>query len=223
MVPLLFIVDTLIFCFYLLVLVSQNKGDFLMRLSKSDFQLCCVWQLFLLFMAISSAGLAQGQNAKSEYLLGSEERLEMEVHIWGQVKSPGKYRVSYDTDMMELISIAGGPTPDANLNNVQLTRQERSGSVDEQRIQEITKRAGDREINKEFLREQLSVSSREVITFNVKKYLKNQETDILPPVLKPGDIVHVKTTKWYRWQELIQVMHQVALIASVYAWYLRSK
>ena len=165
----------------------------------------------------------QAQTSKSEYLLGSEEKLEMQVHIWGEVRNPGEYRVSYDTDMIELISIAGGPTKDANLNNVQLTRPRIARDVNQETLEKIAERAGDREITKEFLTQQLKASAREVVDFDVNKYLRDRDSETPPPVLKPGDIVHVKTTKWYRWREFIQALHQVALIASVYAWYLRSK
>ena len=171
-----------------------------------------------LFMSV----IAQ-ENTASDYLLGSEEKLEMEVHIWGEVKNPGKYRVNYDTDMLELISIAGGPTADANLTHVQLTRPRITRELDQKALEEIAERAGDRKITKEFLTQQLNSATREVIDFNVKKYLASRESEMPPPVLKPGDIVHVKTTRWYRWREFIQAMHQVALIASVYAWYLRTK
>ncbi|MDZ7724663.1 MAG: SLBB domain-containing protein [candidate division KSB1 bacterium] len=165
----------------------------------------------------------QAQTSGSEYLLGSEEKLEMQVHIWGEVRNPGEYRVSYDTDMIELISIAGGPTKDASLNNVQLTRPRIAGDVDQETLKKIAERAGDREISKEFVTQQLKASAREVVVFDVNKYLSNRDSETPPPVLRPGDIVHVKTTKWYRWREFIQALHQVALIASVYAWYLRSK
>ncbi|MEO0114502.1 MAG: SLBB domain-containing protein [candidate division WOR-3 bacterium] len=44
------------------------------------------------------------------------------AYIWGEVKSPGAYLLSGATSVIELISLAGGPTPKADLSNVYLIR-----------------------------------------------------------------------------------------------------
>lgn len=49
-------------------------------------------------------------------------QLEVVVHIWGEVRSPGEYRVPAGTNILELMSKAGGPTDYANLGKVKLTR-----------------------------------------------------------------------------------------------------
>ncbi len=181
----------------------------------------CLNILLLLFFL--STGRAQEEPSKSEYLLGTGEELEMIVHIWGEVKSPGKYRVTYETDIIELISEAGGPTKDANLTKVQLTRKQKTTRLDQNAIELIVSKTGAREIDENYLKEQLQSISKQVSFYNVKKYLADEEMNTAPPVLKPGDVVHVRTSGWYKWREFIRAFHEVALIASVYAWYLRSK
>lgn len=58
--------------------------------------------------------------------LGTEDELQFNVHIWGQVANPGLYSVPDGTDLVSLISLAGGPTDDAKLTEVILVRGESS-------------------------------------------------------------------------------------------------
>jgi hypothetical protein len=57
-----------------------------------------------------------------EYHLGEENKLEITVNIWGEVGAPGSYRVADDTDLVKLISLAGGPTDYANLKRIKISR-----------------------------------------------------------------------------------------------------
>lgn len=53
---------------------------------------------------------------------GFESRLQINVHIWGEVHKPGLYVVPEDTDLITLLSYAGGPTENAELGEVKLVR-----------------------------------------------------------------------------------------------------
>lgn len=44
------------------------------------------------------------------------------VNIWGYVRFPGKYYVPENSKLLDLISYAGGPTPDAHLDDIRLYR-----------------------------------------------------------------------------------------------------
>lgn len=52
------------------------------------------------------------------------------VNIWGYVRFPGKYYVPENSKVLDLISYAGGPTPDAHLDDIRLYR----GSVDKEPV-----------------------------------------------------------------------------------------
>jgi len=54
--------------------------------------------------------------------LGTEDELQFNVYIWGQVNKPGLYAVADGTDLISLISLAGGPTADAKLSQVVVVR-----------------------------------------------------------------------------------------------------
>ncbi|MDD3627309.1 MAG: SLBB domain-containing protein [bacterium] len=76
--------------------------------------------LVIMFSLITALFLtAQSQ---SEYITGTEVDLMMKVYIWGQVRSPGEFLVKDGTDLIGIISAAGGPTDYANLKKVRLIR-----------------------------------------------------------------------------------------------------
>jgi hypothetical protein len=57
-----------------------------------------------------------------QYVYGDNERVKIAVNVWGQVERPGSYLVPDDTDLVTLLSLAGGPTPMANLKTVKVAR-----------------------------------------------------------------------------------------------------
>jgi len=151
-----------------------------------------------LWLLTGSAIVAQETQRTTDYVLGTEEQREMAVHIWGEGKSPGEYRVAYNTNLLELISKAGGPTQFANLKKVRLARPlvEPDGAETE----------GER-----------------IIVYDMEKYLNDKDHWNEVPVLQPGDVVVLLQNRWFQWRELVKVAHEVAVIASVYVWYLRAK
>jgi len=74
--------------------------------------------------ALPAAYVSKDQGPTSQYrlLLGTEDELQFNVHIWGQVNKPGLYAVPDGTDLISLISLAGGPTDDAKLSHVVVVR-----------------------------------------------------------------------------------------------------
>jgi len=79
----------------------------------------------LMFVCIFSTGLnAQqlGRNLGAKYYLGSEDELLVPVNIWGFVQKPGQYMVPSNTDLISLISYAGGPKESAKINKIRVVR-----------------------------------------------------------------------------------------------------
>jgi NADH:ubiquinone oxidoreductase subunit F (NADH-binding) len=77
--------------------------------------------------SLSIAQTAGGYLERGPSQLGAtgdiyEREVMIEVQIWGQVNKPGRYRVPVATDVVGLISYAGGPTEDAALARVKLIR-----------------------------------------------------------------------------------------------------
>jgi len=84
-----------------------------------------------LFGQMTETGLAPrlpSASAAAYYYIAKPGELTMQVNIWGFVKNPGRYEVPSSTDLVQLISYAGGPVQYAKLSDVKLTRVIRSTS-----------------------------------------------------------------------------------------------
>lgn len=55
------------------------------------------------------------------------EKLKINTYIWGQVMKPGLYIVPDDTDLLTLLSLAGGPREDAKLTKIRIVRPTAQG------------------------------------------------------------------------------------------------
>jgi len=69
--------------------------------------------------AVESSG---PRPAQYYFSLGTQDELLMKVNIWGQVLKPGQYLVPDNTDIVSLISFAGGPTENARINRIKVVR-----------------------------------------------------------------------------------------------------
>ena len=90
--------------------------------------------IFIIFLAIIALGLwaqTEGRSIPSynpgavyQYSgsLTGTEQLKIRTYIWGQVRNPGLYIVPDDTDLLTLISSAGGPTENAKLSKIRIIR-----------------------------------------------------------------------------------------------------
>lgn len=88
-----------------------------------------------LFPNVGSAQMSTGllapdilrTSSASYYYVAKAGELTMQVNIWGYVKNPGRYEVPTSTNLIQLMSYAGGPLPDASISSVRITRE--SGSL----------------------------------------------------------------------------------------------
>jgi polysaccharide export outer membrane protein len=64
------------------------------------------------------------RNAGLDYYLapGPDNQLLIKVNVWGEVLKPGLVEVPDNTDLLTLISVAGGPTENAKLSKVKIKR-----------------------------------------------------------------------------------------------------
>jgi len=97
-------------------------------------------RVFPIFFFLSTAGLfflipgfsVQAQEGvqypvrkrASQYYLGAEDELLVPVNIWGFVKNPGQYMVPNNTDLISLLSFAGGPIEGAKIINIRIVRSD---------------------------------------------------------------------------------------------------
>ena len=58
----------------------------------------------------------------SQYILGKSDEVLMPVNVWGFVGKPGQYMVPYGTDLVALLSYAGGPLEEAKIKKIRVVR-----------------------------------------------------------------------------------------------------
>ncbi|MCD4664471.1 MAG: SLBB domain-containing protein, partial [Bacteroidales bacterium] len=126
----------------------------------------------------------------AQYFLGTDDQLVIKVNIWGFVAKPGQYIVPSNTDLISLISFAGGPREGAKLNNIKLIR----ATV-------------------------LKDNNQQILNINVKKFVKEGDNSIIPQ-LKPGDTIIISGSKWYHISKYLEFMTKVAMLVQVYSWIL---
>ncbi len=79
----------------------------------------------LVLAQTSETGLATAPPAQlpgSYYYVAKPGEVTMQVNVWGDVQRPGRYEISTSTDLVQLLSFAGGPTREADLKSVRITR-----------------------------------------------------------------------------------------------------
>jgi hypothetical protein len=154
------------------------------------------------------------QIPKESYLIGEEKNLEIIVHVWGEVRLPGEKRVSDGTNVLELISKAGGPTEFSNLSKVLLF----SNHSGHELVKEAALVIDD--IDRFILNDLEELNKTGKVEIDINKYLKNAKSQFLPRLL-PGDVVRVERNVWHKWQTFFRVASQIAIIAQVWYWYSR--
>lgn len=134
---------------------------------------------------------AQRVGEDGQYYLNEYNELLIRVNIWGKVRNPGQYFVPATTDLITLISIAGGPDYRSRLSDITVVRESKTGE-------------------------------NEVIEVNVKKYLKTGDKRLIPD-LKPEDTVVVHGSAWQLIADVVQVVSQLSVVATVYYFFFVAK
>lgn len=117
----------------------------------------------------------------------------IEVNLWGFVRYPGRYIIPVNTKFTDLMSYAGGPIENSNLEEIRILR---------------------------FKDDSLSKKSTEVIKLNYEDLLweKEVKTDKtrVNPILKAGDVILIMEEKRYTFREnLVFFLPIITSIVSV--------
>ena len=137
---------------------------------------------------------------RSGYIRGEQQGLEMMVHIIGEVQKPGEYRVTDQTNLLELLSKAGGPTQFSKMSSVSV-RRVAAGPGSAAAVG--------------------STPRIEIIRVNMEDILRKQGI-APPPMLQPGDVVFVPKNAWHTWKNVSGVIRDVSVVVSAYFLYSRA-
>ncbi len=125
--------------------------------------------LVLLFLfavtAAAQTGIPSSAGAgASQYVLGNSDEVLMPVNVWGFVGKPGQYMVPYKTDLVSLLSYAGGPLEEAKIKSIRVVRSGKNGE------------------------------EGQVIEVNVKDFIEKGSSDLIPVLEPGDTIVVSGTT-----------------------------
>ncbi len=77
----------------------------------------------------ASFGGRQSQSSTAYYYISKAGEITMTVNLWGNVKNPGRYEIPISTDLVELLSFAGGPSAKATIDAVRIYRTVRRDNL----------------------------------------------------------------------------------------------
>lgn len=178
--------------------------------NKYKEQLLLQYKILIIILLIATVGFTQIQTRdRDQFIIGDTEKLLITVHVWGEVKNPGQFRVQDDVNLLELISLAGGPTEFSNLKKIKLSRGEYFNQSDSNLFAE-----------KANMKKLLAIGEK-IQIINLLDYIDKKKSDPLP-ILGPGDVVYIPKNLWYKIQTAVRIVSQMAIVAQVWYWYSRS-
>ena len=84
--------------------------------------LVCTPVLVSAQMESNIGGSKSGASSAAYYYISKPGEITMPINLWGHVRNPGRYEVPISTDIVQLVSYAGGPMAEANLSSVKIAR-----------------------------------------------------------------------------------------------------
>ena len=127
------------------------------------------------------------------YDLSDPTGVNIEVNLWGFVRYPGKYRIPLKTTFLDVMSYAGGPLEDSNLEEIRILRN--SDNIN---------------------------GKSEVIKLNYDDLLWGENISSKPknnPVLQPGDIILVLEHKRFTFRDnvsfILPIVTSIVTIATL--------
>jgi hypothetical protein len=67
-------------------------------------------------------GKSSSMGSAAFYDLSDPTGVNMDVNVWGYVRLPGRYRVPVKTTFIDVMSFAGGPTDESNIEEIRILR-----------------------------------------------------------------------------------------------------
>ena len=83
---------------------------------------CCASSLGAQTNTAGMVSATSMERTTSNYYFAKPNELTIIVNVLGYVQRPGRYEISSSIDLVNLMSLAGGATPDGTLSDVKITR-----------------------------------------------------------------------------------------------------
>jgi SLBB domain len=146
------------------------------------------------------------KTTSTNYYFARPNDITIIVNVMGNVQKPGRYEIASSIDLLDLISLAGGPTADGSLGDVKIIRILKDG--------EKTARQ-DVQMNQKILLAFLKKEQVKMTRKEIKLDLDNLST-VRPEDLQliPGDVVYIDRTSWSNIRDAFGVVVSAALITT---------
>lgn len=133
-------------------------------------------------------GASQGGfSPATAFVFTTPEGINIEVSLWGYVQRPGLYKVPHTTDLISLISLAGGPKDNARLDDVRIIRN----MYGQDSLQ----------------------AKHSILRINIEEYIEGGDRTKVP-TLKPGDTVILTGSAYTVFTQFMSVLRDIALVAN---------
>ena len=89
-----------------------------------------MWLMFFVFSLpqyMGSGNLKVIEGRVDRDFVYTQQGVQIIVHIWGMVRAPGEYIVPDGSNLIDIVSLAGGPNDYADLGRVKLIRKSPDG------------------------------------------------------------------------------------------------
>lgn len=140
----------------------------------------------------------------TNYYFARPNEITMVVSVIGFVQRPGRYEIASSIDIMNLLSLAGGPTTDGSLSRVKIIRIVKDGEKTvRQDIQP------DQKTLSAFLKEDAKITRREIF-LDLQNLSTARPEDLQ---MMPGDIVIIDRTAWSTIRDVFTVVGSAAIIS----------
>jgi hypothetical protein len=161
-----------------------------------------------------------GRSRAAQYYLGDQDELLIKVNIWGLVRRPGQYMVPKDTDLISLISFAGGPLDQARMKKIKVIRSSAPAATSNGAT--IGANASEVMLASPASRGSAALNAppkpaQQVMEVNVKKYLETGQQSLIPE-LQPGDTIVVPGGALQFFGKALDFLSKFAVIAQIYFW-----
>jgi polysaccharide export outer membrane protein len=172
------------------------------------------------FASAQDEGDQRESNRGAQYFLGEQDELLIKVNIWGFVRKPGQYMVPKNTDLISLISFAGGPLEQAKIKKVKVIRAAESNAAPQsgnprfnqsELMLAISTLQGNANLNKPL------PPAQQVIEVNIKKYIETGQQALIPE-LRPGDTIIVPGNALHFLGKAMDFASKFAVVAQIYFW-----
>ncbi len=85
--------------------------------------------LFGFVLCLLAFNESKAQNTGAYYrIIDIEGEITKRVNLWGSVQRPGRYEVSLSTNLIQLITYAGGPKEYADMDEIRVYRERDDGT-----------------------------------------------------------------------------------------------